>query len=70
MNIYENPTVLQENRIKEHAYFITYSDMEAAVCGKKEKSPYYQLLNGEWNFKYFERCIDVPEEIHLLCLKV
>ena len=61
MNIYENPAVLQENRIKEHAYFIGYSDFETAIRGKKEDSTYYLLLNGVWNFKYFERCIDVPE---------
>ena len=63
MNTYENPAVLQENRIKEHAYFINYTNMDAAVSGKKEKSPHYQLLNGIWNFKYFERCIDIPEAI-------
>ena len=63
MNIYENPAILQENRKKEHAYFICYQNMEAAVCGEKEKSAYYQLLNGEWSFRYFERCIDVPEEL-------
>ena len=63
MNIYENPAVLQENRIKEHAYFMTYSNMEDAIKGEKENSSYYQLLNGEWNFKYYERCMDVPEAI-------
>lgn len=63
MNIYENPAVLQENRIKEHAYYIGYADLKTAIKGKKEESPYYQLLNGVWNFKYFECCIDVPETI-------
>lgn len=65
MNIYENPTVLQENRIKEHAYFIGYSKVKEAVYGKKEKSQYYQLLNGIWDFKYYERCIDVPQYINI-----
>ena len=63
MNIYENPAILQENRIKEHAYFIPYHSMEAAISGQKENSAYYRLLNGEWNFQYFDRCIDVPAEV-------
>ena len=61
--IYENPQFLSENREKEHAYFIPYQSEEAAKSGKKEKSEYYRLLNGDWNFRYFERCIDVPEEV-------
>lgn len=38
MNIYENPTVLQENRIKEHAYFIGYSKVKEAVTVRRRKA--------------------------------
>ena len=38
LNIYENPAILQENRVKEHAYFITYQSMEIAFSGQKEKA--------------------------------
>ena len=63
MNIYENPLVLHENREKEHAYFVPFHSMPSAITRKKENSQYYKLLNGEWDFSYFERCMDVPETI-------
>ncbi len=51
MRIYENPEITSKNRLKESAYYIP--------SGKAE----YNSLNGEWNFKYYERDIDVPENI-------
>ena len=63
MNIYENPRILQENREKERAYFIPYHSLSAATERKKENSAFYKLLNGDWNFLYYERCMDVPTEI-------
>lgn len=64
MNIYENPSILQENREKAHAYFIPFHSKEAALARKKENSRFYKLLNGEWRFAYYERCVDVPDEIY------
>jgi len=64
MNLYENPRILQENREKERSYFIPFHSMEASVeCGKQD-SRFYRLLNGKWNFSYFERCRDVPDDIY------
>ena len=63
MNLYENPSILQENRERAHAYFIPFHSMESAVAQKKQDSRFYMLLNGEWDFAYFERCRDVPEEL-------
>ncbi len=50
MNIYEDPSVLNENRVKERAYFIPFHSAESAVEGKKECSRLCKLLNGEWDF--------------------
>ncbi|MBE7052746.1 MAG: glycoside hydrolase family 2 [Ruminococcaceae bacterium] len=61
MRHYENILNLQENREKQRAYYIPYDSLEKALEGKKENSAYYHLLNGNWNFKYFKRDIDVPE---------
>ena len=36
---------------------------ETGAEGKKENSAFYKLLNGKWKFKYFERDIDVPDNI-------
>ena len=62
MNIYENPCILQENREKEHAYFIPYHSMRTAMASKKQNSRFYKLLNGEWDFLYYNRNLDIPEE--------
>ena len=61
--IYEDPTILSQGREREHAYFIPYQSADAAISFKREKSNYYKLLNGDWSFLYFERAIDVPEEV-------
>ncbi len=51
MRIYENILKTSENRMPPRSYYIP--------GGKSE----YLLLNGEWNFAYFQRDIDVPEVI-------
>ena len=51
MRPYENPRRTSENRLKPISYYIPR--------GKSE----YHLLNGEWDFAYFKRDIDVPAHI-------
>ena len=46
MRIYENPEMTSENRQKPRSYYIPEGISE------------YTLLNGEWNFAYYERDID------------
>ena len=60
---YENIKKTSENREKARSYYIPYESMEKALAGKKEESAYYKLLNGMWDFRYFERDIDEPSEI-------
>lgn len=63
MRKYEDLKNTSENRESQRAYYIPYDTLEKALEGKKEKSAYYRLLNGRWNFAYFKRDIDVPENI-------
>jgi beta-galactosidase len=51
MRHYENPEYTSENRLPPRSYYIPE--------GKSE----YQLLNGQWDFAYFGRDIDIPEKI-------
>jgi len=51
MRFYENPLKTSENRLSPRSYYIPKGVSE------------YNLLNGEWNFAYFKRDIDVPEKI-------
>lgn len=64
MRSYEDLSFIQENREPQRSYYIPYDTLEKALEGDKKKSKYYKLLNGEWNFAYFERDIDVPEVIN------
>jgi len=63
MRSYENLNLIQENREPQRSYYIPYDTLEKALEGNKEKSEYYKLLNGQWDFAYFKRDIDVPEVI-------
>jgi beta-galactosidase len=63
MRSYENLNLISENREPQRSYYIPYDTLEKALEGNKDKSNFYKLLNGEWNFAYFERDIDVPEVI-------
>ena len=51
MRNYENPMNTSENRLPPRSFYIPSGVSE------------YNLLNGEWDFAYFERDIDVPEKI-------
>jgi len=63
MRIYETFNKTSENREDQRAYYIPYDTLEKALKGDKSESNFYRLLNGEWNFCYFNRDIDVPEKI-------
>ena len=63
MRHYENLSILHENREPQRAYYIPYHSLEAALEGDRKKSAYYKLLNGEWDFKFYTRDIDVPDHI-------
>lgn len=60
---YENPKKTGENRLAQRSYYIPYHSIEAALSCDEKKSEYYRLLNGVWDFAYFEKDTDVPEKI-------
>lgn len=51
MRVYENPEITSKNRRAAKSFYIP--------TGKSE----YTLLNGIWDFAYFEKEIDIPKEI-------
>lgn len=54
MRQYENPKFLGEGRLEPRAYYIPYDSLEGALSMDKSASPYYRLLNGTWQFRYYE----------------
>lgn len=63
MRDYERLDVLSQNRMAGRAYYIPYESLEKALKGDRHQSAYYKLLNGTWNFKYFENEADYEENI-------
>ena len=63
MRHYENPCLLGENRLPQRAYYIPYESFEKAMQGDRHSSAYYRLLNGNWDFVFYERDFDLPEDL-------
>lgn len=59
---FEDPQTLHVNTTPHHAYFIPFSSTESAVKNTREFSPYFTLLNGEWDFAYFESYTHLPQD--------
>lgn len=57
---WENPAVTQINTQPAHTTLIPYADVSSALTFKKERSPFYQSLNGIWKFKWCKTPLDVP----------
>ncbi|MCD8183236.1 MAG: DUF4981 domain-containing protein [Bacteroides sp.] len=51
------------NREAPRTAFMTYADRTQAATGRFEKSPYYQLLNGVWEFYFVDSYKDLPAGI-------
>ena len=55
--------VMSVNKVNPRTTFMTYDNLQNAESFQYEKSPYYNLLNGTWKFRYFETHKQVPENI-------
>lgn len=60
---WQDPRYLQKGREDARAYFIAYDTMQQALEGDRHQSGRYQLLNGEWDFKYYPAYYEMDEEI-------
>ena len=59
---YEDLTVLHENTLPERSYFIPASKQRDDLVEHREHSDRFQLLNGNWNFRFYNSVQDVTEE--------
>jgi len=59
-NAWQNPTLVQYNRLLAHAPLAGYRSTEQALA---QSSPQKRLLNGAWSFAYFDRPEAVPDAI-------
>lgn len=62
---WENPEIFQINRSEPTASFYRYPDTKSALNNASwEKSPFYQSLNGTWNFYYADSVQGRPVDFH------
>ena len=60
---YNDISIVSENREKQRAYYVPFSNGRDALISRWCESDRCIMLNGEWNFKYFECPLDIPEDI-------
>ncbi|MBE6582370.1 MAG: glycoside hydrolase family 2 [Ruminococcaceae bacterium] len=63
MRFYENVKNIHVNTEPPRAHYFPYDTLEKALAGDKTASKFFKPLNGEWDFAFFARDIDVPDEI-------
>ncbi|MCR4953648.1 MAG: DUF4981 domain-containing protein [Treponema sp.] len=61
MIYHENPETFHINALENHAYFIPFADGENPFEAR-ENSSRFELLNGEWDFKYYKSVLDLEED--------
>ncbi len=63
MIYHENPEVLHVNTVEDHVWFAPFAN-EAGEDPflTKEHSGRVEMLNGEWDFKYYESIIDMEDD--------
>ena len=61
---YEDLNMLHDRTMPARAYYIPASKRQDHLAEHRECSDRFQLLNGEWDFKYFESIYDVTEAFY------
>ena len=61
MIYHENPEELHVNTLPKHCYFIPFYEKENPFKNR-EKSSRFELLDGDWNFRYYGSIIDLEDD--------
>ena len=61
MIFHENPDKLHVGTLEKHCYFIPFSPGQDPF-DDREKSDRFMLLNGQWNFRYYDSIIDIEDD--------
>ncbi len=65
---FRNFDVAEINKLSPRTYFIPYSDMdklcEQTVLTERYNSDMVTVLNGEWDFKYYDKDMLIPKEFY------
>ena len=61
MIYHEDPQQLHVNTQEKHCYFIPFAEGQDAFADR-EQSARFELLNGEWGFRYYNSIIDLEDD--------
>lgn len=61
---YENLKVLHENTMPNRSYYIPASKIMHTLVHDRTASDRFQLLNGQWNFRYYASIYELQEEFY------
>jgi beta-galactosidase len=61
---WQDPAVVGVNKEPPHATFAIYPDEALAKAGRREASPYYKSLNGDWKFFWVPKPADRPADFY------
>lgn len=59
--LHERPDHFHEGTLENHCYFIPFEKDQDPFC-RREDSNCFELLNGEWGFRYYESIIDLEDD--------
>ena len=63
---YENLSILHENTMPDRAYYIPASEWIRDLTDERAKSDRFQLLSGQWRFRYYSSIYDAQEPFYEL----
>ena len=66
--IYQSPECVGMNREPNRSPLFHFNTESAARRAGRDRGPWYQSLNGDWKFAYYEKPQDVPENFLLPAL--
>ena len=61
MIYHEDPQQLHINTLGKHCYFIPF-DKEQDPFADRESSHRFELLNGQWDFRYYDSIVDMEDD--------
>ena len=61
---YEDLHVLHENTMPNRAYYVPASERMDTLVLSRTDSDRFQLLNGQWKFRYYESIYDLQEKFY------
>ncbi len=63
-NDWENPQIIGIDKEAPHATLMPYADLQTALTGERNDSPWQLSLNGSWKFHWCEKPAERPQDFY------